>query len=289
VFVFWSLTTRRFWTFGSQPLDCCSRYHSTSILFLSGIPFEFYLRPASFIPYFSCLHQEPPISFEAPSLQALPAPGKIYTPLAAQSKLLSRGTMAQPHEAFHPSSPPSDGGAESYNHDGTPETRLTAFSPLEDSSKSSRLFSALSLGDGTARDGDQPIGFHSPGIRHVNSPTSFVPGAQEKDPFVSSPPDKRQTKLSATASAFKPLSTPVVSTPVIAYGSSSATPKPFEQAAATVSTCPKTGLPLAPALSHNMGVTRSLRISSSDGVTVNAVEQYLQVSAYLPSGFWYIS
>lgn len=185
--------------------------------------------------------------------------------------------MTRPHEAFHPSSPPSEGGADSYNHEGTPDTRLTAFSPLEESSKSSRLFSALSLSDGNDR--GQSVEFQSPaGIHHVASPTSFGTGAQDKDPFVSSPPEKRQTKLSATASTFKPLSTPVVSTPVIAYGSSSVTPKPFGRAAATVSICPKTGLLLAPGLSHNMGLTRSLRISSSDGVTVDAVKQYLEVS-----------
>jgi len=190
--------------------------------------------------------------------------------------------MAQPQEAFHPSSPPSEGGAESYNYEGTPDTRLTAFSPLEESSKSSRLFSALSLDDGNGKDRGQSIEFKSPtGIHHVTSPTSFGPGAQDKDPFVSSPPEKRQTKLSATASTFKPLPTSVVSTPVIAYGSSSLTPKPFGRAVATVSVCPKTGLLLAPGLSHNMGLTRSLRVSSSDGVTVDAVEQYLQVSLVL--------
>lgn len=185
--------------------------------------------------------------------------------------------MVQPHEAFHPSSPPSEGGADSYNHEGTPDTRLTAFSPLEESSKSSRLFSALSLSDGNDR--GQSLEFQSPpGTHHVASPTSFGPGARDKDPFVSSPPEKRQTKLSATASTFKPLSTPVVSTPVVAYGSHSVTPKPFGRAVATGTVCPKTGLPLAPGLSHNMGLTRSLRVSSPDGVTVDAVKQYIEAS-----------
>lgn len=194
--------------------------------------------------------------------------------------------MDQTHETFHPSSPPSEGGAESYNHEGTPDTRLTAFSPLEDSSKSSRLFSALSLSDGNGNDRGQSVKFQSPtGLQHVTSPTSFGPGARDKDPFVSSPPEKRQTKLSATASTFKPLSTPVVSTPVIAYGSASATPKPFARAVPTVSVCPKTGLLLAPGLSHNIGLTRSLRVSSSDGVAVDAVEKYLQVSEVFPSSF----
>lgn len=191
--------------------------------------------------------------------------------------------MVQPHEAFHPSSPPSEGGADSYNHEGTPDTRLTAFSPLEESAKSSRLFSALSLSDGNDR--GQSIDFQSPAdTHHITSPTSFGPGAKDKDPFVSSPPEKRQTKLSATASTFKPLSTPVVSTPVVAYGSTSVTPKPFGRAVATVTVCPKTGLLLAPGLSHNMGLTRSLRISSPSGVTVDAVKRYLQVSAVSRTG-----
>lgn len=191
--------------------------------------------------------------------------------------------MVQPHEPFHPSSPPSEGGADSYNHEGTPDTRLTAFSPLEESSKSSRLFSALSLSDDNDR--GQSIDFQRPtDTHHVTSPTSFGPGAKDKDPFVSSPPEKRQTKLSATASTFKPLSTPVVSTPVVAYSSSSATPKPFGRAVATGTVCPKTGLLLAPGLSHNMGLTRSLRVSSPNGVTADAVEQYLQVSAVSRTG-----
>ncbi|KAG8161846.1 hypothetical protein KVR01_008833 [Diaporthe batatas] len=185
--------------------------------------------------------------------------------------------MAQPHETFHPSSPPSEGGAESYNHEGTPDTRLTAFSPLEDSSKSSRLFSALSLSDGNGNDRGQSVEFQSPtGLHHVTSPTSFGPVARDKDPFVSSPPEKRQTKLSATASTFRPLSTPVVSTPVVAYGSAGVTPKPFGQAVPAASVCPKTGLPLAPGLSHSIGLTRSLRVSSLDGVALEAVAKYLQ-------------
>lgn len=206
----------------------------------------------------------------------------IHRPLYHPWKLglttkIARGTMVQPREAFHPSSPPSEGGADSYNHEGTPDTRLTAFSPLEESSKSSRLFSSLSLSDGNDR--GQSVEFQSPtGTHHITSPTSFGSAGRDKDPFVSSPPEKRQTKLSATASTFKPLSTPVVSTPVVAHGSSSVTPKPFGRAEATVTACPKTGLLLAPGLSHNMGFTRSLRVSSPNGVTVDAVKQYLDVS-----------
>ncbi len=52
--------------------------------------------------------------------------------------------MAQPREpAFQHSSPDSSkGGADSYNNEGTPDTRLTAFSPQESSAKSSKLAKA---------------------------------------------------------------------------------------------------------------------------------------------------
>lgn len=189
--------------------------------------------------------------------------------------------MAQHQDAFHPSSPPSEGGADSYNYDGTPDTRLTAFSPLEDSSKSSRLLSALTLGDENAN--NQSIKFQGPtSIRNFTSPTSFGLDSRDKDPFVSSPREKHQTKLSATATTFKPLSTPVFSTPIVAYSSSSVTPKPLGRPGPTVSISPKTGLLLAPGLSHDLNLTRSLRVSSSDGVTVDAVKHYLKVSEVNP-------
>lgn len=185
--------------------------------------------------------------------------------------------MAQLREAFHPSSPPSEGGADSYNHEGTPDTRLTAFSPLGDSSGSSGLFSALSLSGGKTN--VRPIRFQVPtSTHHVTSLESFGSGGQDKDPFVSSPPEKSQSKLSATASAFRPLAASVVSTPVVAYGSSSATPKPLARSFTAETRCPKTGLKLASGLSHNLELTRSLRISSSGPLTIDDVEQYLKVS-----------
>lgn len=186
--------------------------------------------------------------------------------------------MAQPREAFHPSSPPSEGGADSYNHEGTPDTHLTTFSPLGDSSESSGLLSALSLSGGKTN--AQRIRFQVPtSVHQVTSPESFSSGGQDKDPFVSSTPEKSQTKLSATASAFRPLATSVATTPIVAYGSSSATPKPLARSFTAETRCPKTGLKLASGLSHNLELTRSLRISSSSGpLTIAATEQYLKVS-----------
>ncbi|KUI59310.1 Meiosis protein mei2 [Cytospora mali] len=184
--------------------------------------------------------------------------------------------MAQPRETFHPSSPPSEGGADSYNHEGTPDTRLTTFSPLEDSSKSSGLLSALSLSGGKTN--VHPIKFQVPaGITQITSPNSFSPEGQDKDPFISSTPEKSQKKLSATASTFQPLAASVASTPVVAYGSSSATPKPLARSFAVETRCPKTGIKLASGLSHNLDLTRSLRISSPSGpLTIDAVKQYLE-------------
>lgn len=205
---------------------------------------------------------------------------QVSSVLATRSIRQPTLTMAQPREIFHPSSPPSEGGADSYNHEGTPDTRLSIFSPLEDSSKSSRLLSALSLSGG--KTSTHPIKFQVPnGIHQVTSPESFISSeGQDRDPFISSTPEKSQTKLSATASAFRPLAASVPSTPIIAYGSSSATPKVLARSLAADTICPKTGLKLAPDLSHNLELTRSLRISSSAGpVTIAAIEQYLKVSS----------
>lgn len=186
--------------------------------------------------------------------------------------------MALHREMFHPSSPPSEGGADSYNNEGTPDTRLTTFSPLEDSSKSSRLLSALSLSGGKTN--AHPIKFQVPTSFHrVPSPKPCSSKGLDKDPFISSTPEKSVTKLSATASAFRPITASAVSTPIVAYGSSSGTPKPLTQSFTAETRCPNTGLKLASGLSHTLNLTRSLRITSSSGsVSTSAVEQYLEVS-----------
>lgn len=94
---------------------------------------------------------------------------------------------------FNPPSPhSSSGGAESYK--GTPDTRLTAFSPDEGSAKSTRLLTALRL----ANTEIQPVRFP------VNPyGGSAVTGG--KDPFVTSTGgSKPGQKLSPTATAFRP-------------------------------------------------------------------------------------
>lgn len=90
--------------------------------------------------------------------------------------------MASFHADPYGQSPPSSGDA---SDEGTPDTRLTAFSP-EDAVK----------GAGT---GSQPVAANP-----VSAGVVPTPGAQQ-DPFVSSArKQKQEQKLSPTASAFLP-------------------------------------------------------------------------------------
>jgi hypothetical protein len=122
--------------------------------------------------------------------------------------------MAQAREpTFNPSSPhSSSGGADSYKHEGTPDTRLTAFSPDGDSGRSNNPLASLNLNVSS----EHPVHFHGA------SADGFGPAsaAAEKDPFISSSiVPKPEQKLSPTASSFRP-----VSVPLIAHGSLGAPP-----------------------------------------------------------------
>lgn len=115
--------------------------------------------------------------------------------------------MAQTREtAFHPSSPhSSSGGGDSYKHDGTPDTRLTAFSPEENSAKSTKLLQTASSGSAQGR----PVQF---AVKPANGYRgTHIPNV-EKDPFITSTAviQKPEQKLSPTASAFRPFSVPIV-------------------------------------------------------------------------------
>ncbi|KAF9869366.1 hypothetical protein CkaCkLH20_13177 [Colletotrichum karsti] len=108
--------------------------------------------------------------------------------------------MSHPREtvAFNPSSPRSSvGGAESFK--GTPDTRLTAFSPEEGSAKSSRLLKSLGQGSPEVT----PSRFHSNTFGGVIS-------NGDKDPFITATSDSALQKLSPTASAFQPFVTHIV-------------------------------------------------------------------------------
>ncbi|KAI8299723.1 hypothetical protein K4K61_010380 [Colletotrichum sp. SAR11_59] len=98
---------------------------------------------------------------------------------------------------FNPSSPRSSvGGAESFK--GTPDTRLTAFSPEEGSARSSRLLKSL----GQDSPDTTPSRFHS---------IAFGGGISnaDKDPFITTTSNVALQKLSPTASAFQPFVGPV--------------------------------------------------------------------------------
>lgn len=124
-------------------------------------------------------------------------------------------TMAHVRDAsFNPSSPhSSSGGVDSYNYEGTPDTKLTVFSPDENSAKSNRLLTTLGL-DGPS---SHAAHYHHVGLAEGFGNTSSV--TVEKDPFVSNTAAKGEQKLSPTASAFRPLSVPLV-----AHGSLNASP-----------------------------------------------------------------
>lgn len=112
--------------------------------------------------------------------------------------------MAQAGEnAFIPQSPHSSpGGADSYRYEGTPDTRLTAFSPDENSARSTKFPKPL----GVRGSEPQPYPVSATYTNDYSHTTQA-----EKDPFTSiTTPGAHEQKLSATASAFQPFSVPLV-------------------------------------------------------------------------------
>lgn len=194
--------------------------------------------------------------------------------------------MVQPQEmAFHPSSPPSEGGADSYKHEGTPDTRLTTFSPLEDSTKSSRLLPTLTLSTGKVAAHSIKFDFPS-SIHHAASNDSLASSVPEQDPFICSTPEKRQMKLSATASSFQPLlATPC--SPLVANGTNTlSTPRPVGRSisSAAVLTSPNTGMPvytngkLSTKFSFQMKLSRSVRITcATKQLGIDSICDYFKV------------
>lgn len=174
--------------------------------------------------------------------------------------------QAREHPSYHPSSPRSSpGGADSYKHEGTPDTRLTAFSPEENSARSVKLLRTFSL---TASE-PSPVRFSSASIEtyHAGSSSPHV----EKDPFVSTVNSrtKAEQKLSPTASAFRPFCSAVV-----AHGSAQAQHGRDETSAVAGNDLAG----ISHSLSTELGVSRCLAISSpSRAVTESDVETYLTV------------
>ncbi|KAF7545906.1 hypothetical protein G7Z17_g8797 [Cylindrodendrum hubeiense] len=145
--------------------------------------------------------------------------------------------MAQPRENHFNSSSPrsSTGGVESFR--GTPDTRLTAFSPDDDSAKSSKLLKSFSRSAAATPPVRLPVNSYRGSVSHL-----------DKDPFVSPVHD---TRLSPTASAFSP------------------------DAHAVSFSLSSTERPIATLLSTELGVSHHLDISSSNPLSVSEVDACL--------------
>lgn len=163
---------------------------------------------------------------------------------------LSSPRMAQARgDAFNPQSPRSSpGGADSYKHEGTPDTRLTAFSPDENVARSTKFARPLGAGKG-------PLAYQIPATL-ANGYSHIATTLADKDPFTSSTtPGTQEQKLSATASTFHPFSVPLV------VSSSSATTLPSIETGPTNK--PQNLQSTIKSFSKDLGLSRYLAITSS--------------------------
>lgn len=150
--------------------------------------------------------------------------------------------MAHSREShFNPSSPrSSSGGAESFR--GTPDTRLTTFSPEESSTKL-RMYSNPPTNSGSST----PLVIHPTNYRDASSHT-------DKDPFITPTYEVPASNLSPMASAFNPFAKTVQNS--------------LAGASALVSM----------ALSTDLGISRHLDISTLATISTSEVETWLAVS-----------
>ncbi|KAI0883439.1 RNA recognition motif 2-domain-containing protein [Annulohypoxylon maeteangense] len=107
---------------------------------------------------------------------------------------------------YNPASPhSSSGAADSFK--GTPDTRLTAFSPEDGSARSTRVLGTLN--HGSLETAPPAIKYGMNALQSFGQPSMFNLGTchTDKDPFVSSAESsfKGSQKLSPTASVFSPL------------------------------------------------------------------------------------
>ena len=190
-------------------------------------------------------------------------------------------TMAQARDTgFNPSSPhSSSGAADSYKHESTPDTRLTAFSPDDNSARSNKLLNrTLTLGAATPQDA------HSHHFHSHNSSDGYSSVAQasgsDKDPFIStSSVAKPDQKLSPTASSFLPVS---VSGPLVAHGSVNGPQNGMQSLlSAGKPSYTQQGSPkAADKFSTDLHIYRYLVFYSLQPVTVAGVEEYLRVCVF---------
>lgn len=170
--------------------------------------------------------------------------------------------MSQSNETtFNAQSPrSSSGGGDSYKHEGTPDTRLTAFSPGDVPAGANRLPEVAAVKQTATPEGHGQ--FHGfPGAAY-----SATPSGEEKDPFVSS--DKPQPKLSPTASAFMP-----VAIPMMAQGSLTG-----QVVYHPVAGAQPMGVQYNARFSSEVGIYHHLAISSVGApLKTGDVEEYLEV------------
>jgi len=196
------LSTKPFFSFHFPSSSNLSFFVSrTASLFEAGPSF---LRPfTSLFPDTVC--QEPVISLSHPKEKKDTTENQnaTYRLQVKPSKMAQQ--MAQSREnAFNPQSPHSSpGGDDSYNNESTPDTRLTTFSPDENSARSAKF--------------SKPLGQYATEPLPVRFPAAYGNGYNQgsvladKDPFTStSAPGKPGQKLSATASAFHPFPSPLI-------------------------------------------------------------------------------
>lgn len=147
--------------------------------------------------------------------------------------------MAQPRDShFDPTSPRSPAGrADSFK--GTPDARLTAFSPDDGSAKSSNLLQGFSRSSSV-----------TPPVRVPLNSFRGSASQLDRDPFVS---PVHGTRLSPTASAFSPDSQELKYSVL------------------------QNSRPIATALSTELGISHHLEISSSGPVATSDVETCLSV------------
>lgn len=191
-------------------------------------------------------------------------------------------TMAQARgTGFNPSSPHSSSGAgDSYKHEGTPDTRLTAFSPDDNSARSNKLpvNRTLTINTATSQDA-HPHHFHS---HNSSDGYSVTPGgSSDKDPFIStSTISKPDQKLSPTASSFLPVS---VSGPLVAHGSVNGLQNGIQGLLNAVepSYSQQDSANATDRLSTDLNLSRYLVFYSSQPIKVAGIEEYFQVCGFL--------
>ncbi|KAI1393851.1 RNA recognition motif 2-domain-containing protein [Hypoxylon trugodes] len=199
--------------------------------------------------------------------------------------------MQQAREGhFNPVSPhSSSGAADSFK--GTPDTRLTTFSPEDGSARSTKTLASLNA---SARDVG-PIKYDMASTKSLERPGVFYRSnlQLEKDPFVTSagPSYSGRQKLSPTATVFSPLP------PAMVARGAASEPKRADAMSERLSQggghASRRSSPPASSinahfirnqLSTDMGISRCLILSSPIGSNVTADEFEIHLTELLPAG-----